>query len=167
MLWPGAEESIAAVGNWVAAEFGLTGLFGIDFVVAEDQLWLLEVNPRYCASFELFERGWKLPLIRWHCNACSLGVLPASPLPVAERTLLGKLIVYASQACQLGPAFEELVTDWNTGPWPGIADIPQAGATFRMHEPIATLFATGDNNEQIHRNLNAKMHQVRATLQPL
>lgn len=167
LLWPGAEESIATIGNWVAAEFGLTGLFGLDFVVAENQLWLLEVNPRYCASFELFERGWNLPLLRWHYEACTLGQLPESPLPMLDHTLLGKLIVYAPQACQLRPAFEELVSQWNAGPWPGIADIPQAGARFCKHEPIATLFATGDSNEQIRRSLDAKMQQVRATLQPL
>jgi predicted ATP-grasp superfamily ATP-dependent carboligase len=167
MLWPGAEESIAAVGRWVAAEFGLTGLFGLDFVAAEDQLWLLEVNPRYCASFELFERGWNLPLLRWHYEACTLGQLPESPFSAADHTLHGKLIVYATQDCRIGSAFEEQVTRWNAGPWPDIADIPQAGAMFRRHEPIATVFAMGDSNEQIRHSLDAKMQQVRAALEPL
>jgi len=80
----------------------LRGLFGIDFVVDEvnERLWLLEVNPRYTASVEIYERihGW--PLIRWHADACSGQGLPEirgnggtfKPAPLRKA---GRQVVYS------------------------------------------------------------------------
>lgn len=43
------------IGSCVARQFSLCGWFGIDFAVDEDQVWLLEINPRFTASMELID----------------------------------------------------------------------------------------------------------------
>lgn len=50
----------------------LRGLFGIDFVLDDEsgELWTLEINPRYTASAELYERAFGWPLMSWHVSAC-------------------------------------------------------------------------------------------------
>ena len=51
-----AEMKISAAGELIA-ENGMIGVFGIDFVLDRDQVWLIEVNPRITASHELFDSG--------------------------------------------------------------------------------------------------------------
>ena len=45
------------IGVLVANRFGSAGIFGIDFVLEQDKLWLLEINPRITASAELIEHA--------------------------------------------------------------------------------------------------------------
>jgi len=93
----------------------IRGLFGIDFILdsKNGDLWTLEVNPRYTASTELYERAFGWPLVAWHVDTCrqnrtpkreqrigpSLTLRPASSLAYRTRpsTKYGKLIVYARQ----------------------------------------------------------------------
>jgi uncharacterized protein len=64
------QRQLVRCGEILAAEFGLRGLFGIDFVIENDAVaWLTEVNPRYTASVEIFESALGLPLLRDHVQA--------------------------------------------------------------------------------------------------
>jgi len=96
-------------------DLSIRGLFGIDFVLDNktDDLWTLEVNPRYTASAELYEREFGWPLVAWHVDACrqngiptreqrggpSLTLRDTSSHAVATKPSHkhGKLIVYARQ----------------------------------------------------------------------
>ncbi|WP_345327466.1 ATP-grasp domain-containing protein [Novipirellula rosea] len=50
-------ETLGRLGDTLVAMTALTGLFGIDVIVdAQENLWLLEINPRWTASSELIER---------------------------------------------------------------------------------------------------------------
>ncbi|HEX8200442.1 MAG TPA: ATP-grasp domain-containing protein, partial [Isosphaeraceae bacterium] len=48
---------VAALGDALAAAFGLIGLFGVDLVLRDGFPWPVEVNPRYTASVEVLERA--------------------------------------------------------------------------------------------------------------
>ncbi len=57
--WPvsdGTRATLARIGNVLAEEFDLIGLFGVDFILDDEEVWTLEVNPRYTASVEIVER---------------------------------------------------------------------------------------------------------------
>lgn len=54
-LAPAEAGRIAAVGRVPAAEFSLTGLFGMDLVLRAGWPWPVEVNPRYMASVGVLE----------------------------------------------------------------------------------------------------------------
>jgi hypothetical protein len=75
--WGGRElEAIVLkVISVLTESFGLTGLNGIDFILQNNIPYLLEVNPRPSASFELFERSLRLNAFRCHSEACQ-GKLP-------------------------------------------------------------------------------------------
>jgi predicted ATP-grasp superfamily ATP-dependent carboligase len=82
-------------GEVIAAQFGLRGLFGLDFVVDEDSTaWLTEVNPRYTASVEVLESALGWELLGDHIRACADDDFkPQSPGP--PRRQCGKAVVYA------------------------------------------------------------------------
>jgi uncharacterized protein len=46
-----------AVGGELAAWAGLRGLWGYDFILADNSLTPIEINPRYTATAELYDRG--------------------------------------------------------------------------------------------------------------
>ncbi len=83
--WTAFEQAERA-GQAVTAAFQLRGLFGCDFVWDGRRLWLVEVNPRYTASVEVFERAAGVALLRWHASLCEGGTLrDVLKLDVSER----------------------------------------------------------------------------------
>ena len=50
-------EAFRSVGQALANEFPLSGLFGVDAIVVDRAVWPVEVNPRYTASVEILERA--------------------------------------------------------------------------------------------------------------
>ena len=65
-----ARATLVKLGNTLAAEFELVGLFGVDFMLNGDDVWTLEANPRYTASVEIVERITGVSAIAKHATAC-------------------------------------------------------------------------------------------------
>jgi predicted ATP-grasp superfamily ATP-dependent carboligase len=86
-----AATQIRETGRCLARAFGLRGLFGMDFLLDGQTIWPTEVNPRYTASVEIYERAWGVPLLTWHCRACRAFDIPEKSGPLLgeiERALL-------------------------------------------------------------------------------
>lgn len=140
-------ERARAVAETVVREFGLVGLNGIDFIARGGVPWPIEVNPRYSASMELFERGAGVPLFDWHAEAC-LGRLPTA-LPRVPRGVVGKAVVFARRDTRLGTTRHWLRDR-------ALADIPRSGERIRRGRPICTVFASAKDAESCLRALTAK-----------
>jgi predicted ATP-grasp superfamily ATP-dependent carboligase len=136
------------IGNVLAREFNLTGLFGVDCIVAADSIWPVEVNPRYTASIEVLERACGLAAIEGHVAACRQGVLlAAEPIAVAGGWF-GKAVLYAECNLEVSPGVaDEMLACQQASAWPAIADLPAAGARFVAGQPVLTVFgAAADRN---------------------
>jgi predicted ATP-grasp superfamily ATP-dependent carboligase len=116
----------------------LVGLNSVDFLVADDAAWLLEVNPRPGATLDIFEpEGGSL--FRLHVEACG-GLLPARVAP--RRGAAASAIVYADHDIPLVPACD----------WPDwAADRPQAGIAIKAGEPLCTVTAAAATADQAKR----------------
>ena len=108
-LAPALIKAFQSVGQALATEFPLSGLFGVDAVVADRIVWPVEVNPRYTASIEILERGGRQSLLAWHAAACASQSLPSAPVGAARvgqpggQIVWGKRIVYARRDLDIGP----------------------------------------------------------------
>lgn len=152
----------------------LKGLFGIDFVLDNEtgQLWTLEVNPRYTASAELYERALGWPLMRWHLDAChgvsgEARVLPNSSSFNGEWTKQGKLIVYAERdfiAADIVPLVQGLSLNRSIESRVEVSDIPQLGTPLRKAEPVCTLLTSQENLSTCHDVLYAAAHELLAAI---
>lgn len=130
------------LGEVLAQSFGLCGLIGIDAITKDGILYPVEINPRYTASVELFERSHRSALLPLHQASCAGSSMPKSIWPAGA--IWGKAILYARQTF----AFPD------EGPWlasleNGIdldhaeyADIPHVGAIIERGRPVLTLFAS-------------------------
>ena len=99
-LAPALESRFEQLGNALADAFDLQGLFGVDAILANDEIWPVEVNPRYTASVEILERALGIRSIALHVAACG-GDGPPSPPSVQpedeRRACCGKAILFAAQ----------------------------------------------------------------------
>lgn len=154
-------------GNILKWKFGLTGLFGIDFIVDEQgHPWLLEVNPRYTASVEILELACSVSLFADHVACFSPRAAEqawefASPSesPVGDR--LGRAILYAPHPLVSRVPVPESV-EWQTAP--ALADIPQLGSVIQPGQPVCSVYAWGDDEPHVMELLWQKAEQVQKHL---
>ena len=128
--------------------------------MAGDVVWPVEVNPRYTASVEVFERAYGTTALTLHIAACR-GELPTSRAPNEAESTAGKAIVYATEHGRVPKAFGELVQQLDAGSqWPCLADIPDTGTRLQPGHPIATVLADGSSPTAVERRLRELASQV-------
>lgn len=172
-IWPSGLDrrmmrELAQVGQCLAANYGLTGLFGVDVIVADGRMFVLEVNPRYSASSEVLEPTLTTgeSIVALHVAACEQHVLPQpAPSPEDHRTCLGKAILFADCLVSVGPRFDSLLEQVDTdGRWSPLADIPAPGTIINAGQPIATVRAQAESPTVVLRRLKRLANQVRSAL---
>jgi predicted ATP-grasp superfamily ATP-dependent carboligase len=158
------------VGNVLCSAFRLVGLFGVDFIQRDDEPWLVEINPRYTASVEIFELATHRTLLTEHLRACGMGPVEMPP-PGKPRTLttrapvVGKAILYA-QRNMAAPEIEiEDPRSRDLFAVPAIADVPWPGTAIAAGEPIMTLFTTGHDVQECEVRLAEQEFLWRAAWQ--
>jgi predicted ATP-grasp superfamily ATP-dependent carboligase len=136
------------LGECIAGQFPLAGLFGVDFVLAGDDVWALEVNPRYTASVEVIERSLGIRAVASHVAACRdarLVVETGEPRADDDADCVsGKAIVFARTPLTILPSLtEHLLALSPPGPLSHFADIPAPGTKVMPRQPVFTCFAEG------------------------
>lgn len=119
----------------IASYFNLVGVFSVDMIHAreedEDVLYVLEVNPRISASFELYERiNSDINLVDAHIRLCEgEQLLPDIELNESKSAYS---IVYAEDDCQVPDDIE----------WPvWVKDRPEGSRKILKNEPICSVHA--------------------------
>lgn len=129
------------VGDVLARAFGLKGLNGVDFIVAErdGRRWPLpvEINPRPAASLEILESAWGGSLFPLHVAACR-GSLPDGDLAFREG-FWGKAVVYARRSLHVSCS-----DDWYDR---NRRDIPHDGESVAAGSPVCTLLTEAESRD--------------------
>ncbi|MHA1377856.1 MAG: ATP-grasp domain-containing protein [Candidatus Helarchaeota archaeon] len=134
-------KNIESASEKIAQLLGLKGINGTDFVLKEENPFLMEVNPRFPGTFELVENILEVNLLKIHINACK-GKLPLKRFPYLKYGL--KFIVFSDGEHTL----PELSSIEN------LYDIPFPGTKVNKGSPICTIQTFGSSPNQI--NLIAK-----------
>lgn len=138
-------QLLQRLGDTLTREAQLRGLFGIDFILADDIPWLVELNPRYTASVEVLERAFGRALLAEHAAACSDRSVTVSAR-TTSNCIVGKQIVYATKDLT-APALDHLFdADGHAPESPLIADIPASGSRIAAGWPICTVFAEAQSS---------------------
>ncbi len=145
------------------------GLIGIDLVWDGDQFWVIEVDPRYTASTELWELTSQQSAIERHIAAFGSSAFSLQHYPGIthgyDRTdslpVLGKAILYADKALK-SPNFERFLCDHPLWSIPWLADVPETGSVFPPGAPICTVFASGAEKETCRSKLIRRLRRVRS-----
>lgn len=129
----------------------LTGLLSADFVVADDLVYLLEINARFGATVDIFDQP-DAPLLKLHIDACN-GVLPEVLLPYPNTC----------RAAGLAWADAPLHFDDNFS-WPEwTRDRSALPHSFERGEPIATVYAEGASESEAKALFDRRGAELRAS----
>ncbi|MEM8680132.1 MAG: ATP-grasp domain-containing protein [Planctomycetota bacterium] len=151
VLDPADAQAWDTLGRCVAHHFQLEGLFGIDAICANAPgaaPMMLEVNPRYTASMELWDLvssplgqpEW-LPLMGAWLGATRS---EASGRPRAA----GKFILYAQRSQSITPQWLARLRNYlRAGEW--LADIPRVPLGVAAGRPITTVIVTGRSYQSV------------------
>lgn len=133
----------------ITAETGLRGFNSVDFIISDqDQLLILEINPRISASVELLSN--QLPLLQYHIDTCD-GVL-ADILPIIGSAVSSTLsYLYADSSATIP-------TDMD---WPEAChDIPTAGEVIVKDQPICSLIAAGKTTGSLRQQIKQARQKI-------
>jgi len=135
-------DKVRRLAEFLTKKYELIGLNGFDFILRGDQIYLIEVNPRYSASMEIIEIAYELPVFHLHTQSILYGNLPEFDLETElnKGKFYGKSYLYA----------EKDVTAPDTGGWyeRGIRDIPESGEKIRKGGPVCTILAGNPSGEE-------------------
>jgi len=138
-----------------AKAFGLRGLASADFVLAENQPQLLEINPRPGATLDIFADAVK-PLLNLHLDAVLNGKLRWKTLMFEGAAASG--ILHASTT---------VIVPRNMK-WPlWSADLPKPGERIDKQRPICTVLARAGTQGQAKRLVHARKASLLAKIKKL
>ena len=132
------KEQWCRIGEALAGEFELKGLFGVDAIKRQNSIYPVEVNPRYTASVEVLELALGCHAVKYHYDAGN-----NQALTVEERTpchKVGKAILFAPEDLVFTGCDQGGVT---------IADIPAPGTAIEQGQPILTTIVEATGSDSI------------------
>lgn len=154
--WPigaAVREELVRLGKFVSSSYSLRGWFGVDFLMNDERVVVIEVNPRYTASMEIFERANSFCLAELHRAAIERRSImqPRLPMdPSAIGQMFGKVIPFAPNDFVVSPRFGDWLRTLMSA-----ADIPAPDSIVPAHGPIATLYASGSSFGDVILRLRA------------
>jgi predicted ATP-grasp superfamily ATP-dependent carboligase len=150
-------ESIQAtlrdLGRVVVEGCKLKGLFGIDWILSEEQPWLVEINPRYPASLEILEMVNGQAFLQGHAEIFGNKTL-ANPTHQTGTMVVGKAIYYARRDFAM-PQMRSL-RSLGLGDYfdfPANADLPLPGEIIQAGWPVLSLFESAPTVGECRRKL--------------
>lgn len=130
-------------------ELRLRGINSLDFILKEDEVLVIDLNPRPSATLELYEHlvtdGW----IKHHIQACQ-GKLPMVPM-VGSADVHGHQIVYAPKTFQI--PLPMIWPDW-------VKDRPADGVRIVGGQPICSLYTHAASAEKVEAALDICQQEI-------
>ena len=158
-------EEMERVGRRIASEFFLNGVFGIDFILSENGLHLVDTNPRIPASAELIERYYRISrsdftIVGVHLDATERGQIP-SPIKDFREPVFSKTIIYLDSQFPL-VVNEKMVEHFQGSPW--LTDVPAIGTLINPCHPVITVHAEAQDEQSLTVESIRRIKKIRAML---
>lgn len=134
-------EVMCEIAKDLILELGLVGSNGVDFIVTDDEVFVIEVNPRFQSSLDTVELSTGINIFDAHVRAFDsdsgglgdLGGLVDKLGKTGPKKFASKAIVYANQEFVLKKDLNKI----------GIADITPVGRAIFADDPVATAIGVG------------------------
>lgn len=138
----------------LAHKFNLLGSNGVDYILNENGLYVIELNARLQGTFECVERTLGINMIDAHIKACQ-GEIVDIPEP---KCYSYKKIIYSPARMK----YEKIDLD-------NIYDLPHIGSITEKSEPLLTIIDSDEDFKKLYKkvesaseivNKNARLHQL-------
>ena len=138
----------------LAHKFNLIGSNGIDYILNEKGLYIIEINPRIQGTFECVEKSLNINMLEAHIRACQAEIMDI-PKP---KYYAYKKIIYSPTRMK----YEKIDLD-------NIYDLPHIGSITEKSEPLLTIIDKDTDFEKLYEKVElaskkvnsiAKKHQL-------
>lgn len=136
-------EEMVQYAKQIALEFKLHGSNGVDFMLTDKDVQVIEVNPRFQGSIDTIELSTGLNIFDAHIKSFD-GILPGSHEP---KCFAAKTIVYANKEIVINKEISDVLIKYMSKGQ--AADIPRPGIKVLPDEPITTMLATARTREMV------------------
>jgi predicted ATP-grasp superfamily ATP-dependent carboligase len=134
-LPPAIKQQLLEAAQKLTSAVGLRGLNSLDAMMAGDRIWVLELNPRLTATFDLYP-AIDGALFNLHIQASAGSLAHWPQLSARSRA---HYIVYAPENMRLPESFD----------WPDwVADVPPVSAHIKAGDPVCTVTAEGNSADE-------------------
>ncbi len=167
-------SQLVRLGEAIHRTTNCRGLFGVDFVLNRNDIWIIEVNPRPTASMEILEKSLcnapkstihqtTISLMQHHIQAFETAAskIPIYPINIA---VWAKAILFHNKTQELRVCHRlasRLIRLARRGV---ISDVPRPGTTIANCEPICTVLANGQNPKSALQHLKIRLANIKNIL---
>jgi predicted ATP-grasp superfamily ATP-dependent carboligase len=145
------QRRIASLLDDLVQASGLIGLNGLDFILAGDKSFVLEINPRPTATIDLYDADVDCGMLALHLRACR-GELPKVSVASVARA---HAIVYAAVALRVPVGIE----------WPEwCTDLPEGGSVIPMGAPVCSVHAHAATSAEARELVLARRSRMEDSL---
>ncbi len=145
------QRRIAGLLDGLVQASGLVGLNGLDFILAGETPFVLEINPRPTATIDLYDADVERGMLALHLRACrgELAEVPAASVARAHA------IVYAAVALRVPVGIE----------WPEwCTDLPEGGSLIPMGAPVCSVHAAAATSAEARELALARRSRMEDSL---
>jgi len=150
-----SRQEMVEYSKQIAIEFKLQGSNGVDFMLTDKGVYVIEVNPRFQGSIDTIELSTGLNVFDAHIKSFS-GELPELR---ESRCFAAKNIIYADKILKINRDISDtLVKYMNKGK---AADIPRPGQEVSLDEPVTTILATGRTRKMVQEKVSRTAQYIK------
>ena len=122
----------------LANEFNLIGSNGIDYILNENGLYVIEINPRLQGTFECMEKAYDINMLEAHIKACQGEIMKISE---AKRYAYKKIIYSPTRM-----KYSKIGLN-------NIYDLPHIGSITEKDEPLLTIIDSDTDFEKLYKKV--------------
>ena len=139
----------------LAMKFNLLGSNGVDYILNENGLYVIEINPRIQGTFECVEKSLGINLLDAHIKACHGEIIKTDK----AKFYTYKKIIYSPVTMK----YKKIDLD-------NIYDMPHTGSITEKDEPLLTIIDKDEDFKKLYEkvelasqkvNSEARKHQVK------
>ncbi|MEE0934284.1 MAG: ATP-grasp domain-containing protein [Methanobrevibacter sp.] len=138
-------ETMNETSKNLARKFNLIGSNGVDYILNENGLYVIEINPRLQGTFECVENSLGINMLDAHIQACQ-GKLIEIPKP---KYYSYKKIVYSPTRMK----YQKIDLD-------NIYDLPHIGSITEKSEPLLTIIDYDKDFEKLYEKVELASEKV-------
>lgn len=129
-------NNINEVSEDATANFKLLGSNGVDMIINNDGIYIIEINPRFQGTYELVENVLNINLLESHIKACNNELID---IPTPQGYSIKKIIYSKEKSIIENLAIEN------------VYDIPYEGVIIEKNQPLATIIT---HENQLNKAIN-------------
>ena len=124
----------------LAEKFNLMGSNGVDYILNEKGLHVIEVNPRIQGTFECVEKAYGINMLEAHIKACHGEIIEIGN----PKYYAYKKIVYSPTRMK----YSQIDLD-------NIYDLPHTGSITEKDEPLLTIIDKSSDFEKLYEKVES------------